>query len=159
MAERQEKKNPDFRCELPGGKAFYVEVKSFDAAGGKQRNLEMMNDGLRGRVELEEQQATGRDVVSVETEYAPYRKPGETVSYDPRSLVTAINALQEKARRAFQGDSSRRARHLRWQKLAGSFSPMADSIWLPTIIRTTATAASQAGYCGIWRTDGQAARY
>ena len=96
------KKTPDFQCQLPDGKPFYVEVKSFDIVGGKLRNLQMMDDGLDARAQLEKQVHAGKPIASVTTESAPYLRYGETDTYDPWSLIRVIDTLRDKSRQNFK---------------------------------------------------------
>ena len=104
------KKTPDFQCQLPDGKTFYVEVKSFDIVGGRLRNLQMMDDGLDAKVQLEGQVHAGKPVASATTVVAPYFKyeeadtcdRGETATYDPRSLIRVIDTLRDKSRQNFK---------------------------------------------------------
>lgn len=92
---------PDFRCEW-NGKVFYVEVKSLDIVDGEYRHREMMEDGIEPNIELEKQIKAGRKVASAISEIAPYERYGEDKDYDPRSLLTVINTLREKAWKAFK---------------------------------------------------------
>lgn len=102
LAERKGKKTPDFECKLPDGKTFFVEVKSLDVVDGDWKNREMMEDALDKRVELQEQVNEGKPVATTITEIEPYRKHGETKTYDPRSLIRAIDTLREKSLQAFK---------------------------------------------------------
>lgn len=63
----------------------------------------MLNDGLDAKVELEEQLRAGKPVASAITEIAPFRKAGETESYDSRSLIRVIDTLREKSLQSFKG--------------------------------------------------------
>ena len=102
VPERKDQDTPDFRCEPPDGKPFYVEVKTFDIVGGDARKRDMMDDGLDSKAELEEQIRAGKSVAMAESEIAPFRKAGETNTYDPRSLVRVIDTLREKCLGAFK---------------------------------------------------------
>ena len=93
---------PDFQCQPPDGKPFYVEVKSFDIVGGKLRNLQMMDDGLDAKAQLEEQVHAGKPIASATTEIAPYLRYGETDTYDPWSLIRVIDTLRDKSRQNFK---------------------------------------------------------
>ena len=93
---------PDFRCRPKDGKPFRVEVKTFDIAGGDARKLDMLDDGLDAKAELEEQIHAGKPVASAITEIAPFRKAGETKTYDPRSLIRVIDTLREKSKQSFK---------------------------------------------------------
>ena len=102
IPERKGQETPDFRCDPPDGKPFYVEVKSFDIVGGDARKRDMLHDGLDSKVELEEQICAGKSVAIAESEIAPFRKAGETKTYDPRSLIRVIDTLREKSLGAFK---------------------------------------------------------
>ena len=102
LAERKGKKTPDFKCTFPDGKTFFVEVKSLDVVDGKPKNLAMLDDGLDAEAELEEQIHAGESVASAITEIAPFRKAGETGTYDPHSLIRVIDTLREKSLQAFK---------------------------------------------------------
>ena len=93
---------PDFECEPEDGKKFRVEVKTFDIAGGDARKLDMLNDGLDAKVELEEQVKQGKTVSSAISEIAPFRRAGETKTYDPRSLIRVVDTLREKSLQSFK---------------------------------------------------------
>ena len=95
LPERQNKKTPDFKCKLQDGRIFYVEVKSFDVVDGNLRNQEMMYDALDTNVDLETQTNAGKSVASSAREIEPYRKYGETDTYDLRSLITVINTCSD----------------------------------------------------------------
>ena len=100
--ERKGRKTPDFKCSLPNGKIFFVEVKSLDVVDGEPKNLAMLDDGMDANAELEEQVHAGKSVASATTVIAPYRKAGETNTYDPRSLIRVINTLREKSLQVFK---------------------------------------------------------
>ena len=89
IPERKGQETPDFRCDPPDGKPFYVEVKSFDIVGGDARKRDMLHDGLDSKVELEEQICAGKSVAMAESEIAPFRKAGETKTYDPPAHSSA----------------------------------------------------------------------
>ena len=101
LKERESTSTPDFRCTLEG-KVFYVEVKSLDVVEGKLKNLDMLDDGLDASAELENQVNAGKRVAFAETPIAPYRRVGETGTYDPRSLLRPIETLRAKCARAFK---------------------------------------------------------
>lgn len=94
---------PDFACELSNGKAFYVELKSFDIVDGPQRADQMSEDSMRQHIDTEEQIRRGAAVAVGTSEIAPYKraffKPG---AYDPASLAAVINILIDKTRSAFK---------------------------------------------------------
>jgi len=92
---------PDFQCEWDG-KVFYVEVKSLDIVDGECRHREMMEDGIQPNIELEKQTKAGRRVASAVSVIAPFERYGENKNYDPRSLITVINTLRDKAGSAFK---------------------------------------------------------
>ena len=100
--EDKGQETPDFRCDPPDGKPFYVEVKTFDIVGGDARKRDMLYDGLDSKVELEEQIGAGKSVAMAESEIAPFRKAGETKTYDSRSLNRVIDTLREKSLGAFK---------------------------------------------------------
>ena len=102
LAERKGKKTPDFKCTLRDGKTFFVEVKSLDVVDGEPKNLAILDDGLDAKAELEEQVRASKPVSSVITEIAPFRKAGETDTYDPCSLIRVIDRLREKFLGAFK---------------------------------------------------------
>ena len=102
IPERKDQKTPDFRCAPPDGKPFYVEVKSFDIVGGDTRKRDMLDDGLDTKAELAEQLREGKQVAMAESVIAPFRRAGETKTYDPRSLIRVINTLREKSLGAFK---------------------------------------------------------
>ena len=102
IPEREGVRTPDFQCEPEDGKTFRVEVKTFDIVGGDARKLDMMDDGLDAKAELEKQIHAGKPVASAITEVAPFRMAGETKTYDPRSLIRVINALREKSLQSFK---------------------------------------------------------
>jgi len=93
---------PDFKCMLPGRREFYVEVKTVDIVGGHLRHDEIMVDAIDQTVDLEEQIAKGKSVAISEGEVAPYKRPGETDTYDARSLMRVIDTLREKFQQAFK---------------------------------------------------------
>ena len=100
--ERKGQKTPDFRCAPPDGKPFYVEVKSLDIVGGDARKLTMMDDGQNAKAELEKQVHAGKSIAMAETEIDPFRKAGETTTYDPYSIIRVIDTLREKSIGAFK---------------------------------------------------------
>ena len=102
IPEREGQKTPDFRCAPPDGKPFYVEVKSFDIVGGDARKLAMLDDGQDAMAELEEQKHAGKAIAVAETEIDPFRKTGETTTYDPYSFIRVIDTLREKSLGAFK---------------------------------------------------------
>ena len=63
---------------------------------------DMLDDGLNSKIELEEQIRAGKSVAMAESEIAPFRKAGETETYDPYSLIRVINTLREKSIGAFK---------------------------------------------------------
>ena len=102
IPERKNQKSPDFLCKLPDDRYFYVEVKTFDIAGGDFRQSEMMDDALESKVDLEKQLLAGKSHAMAETEFPAYRKAGETETYDPRSIIRVIDTLREKSLTAFK---------------------------------------------------------
>ena len=62
----------------------------------------MMDDGLDAKAELEKQVHEGKPVASATTEIAPFRRAGETKTYDPRSLIRVIDTLREKFLQSFK---------------------------------------------------------
>jgi hypothetical protein len=101
---------PDFKCMLPGRREFYVEVKTVDIVGGHLRHDEIMVDAIDQTVDLEEQIAKGKSVAINEGEVAPYKRPGETDTYDARSLMRVIDTLREKFQQAFKAGQFERGR-------------------------------------------------
>ncbi|MBB4360628.1 hypothetical protein GGD66_008144 [Bradyrhizobium sp. CIR48] len=93
---------PDFHCELESGKQFFVEVKSLDVVDGDLRQDAMSVDAIDQAVDLHEQLASGKSIATSEGEIAPYKKAGETSTYDPRSLIRVIDILREKMVKAFK---------------------------------------------------------
>ena len=93
---------PDFGCELPDGKEFFVEVKALDIVGGKFRHNEIMTDGLDMHVEIERQQRDGRRIASAHGEIAPLRKPYIDSDYDAYGTKRVIDTLRDKCRQAFK---------------------------------------------------------
>ena len=96
-------KTPDFTCVSRSGKTFFVEVKSFDAVDGAASNLAMMDDAPETAAELERQHDAGEPVASAVRMTQPYRRFGEEETYDPRSLIRAIEVFRQKSQRAFDG--------------------------------------------------------
>lgn len=92
---------PDFLCHHHG-REFYVEVKSFDIVDGDFRSRELLHAGLDSNIHLEEQIQKGRSVAISEMEIAPYKKLVGNAPYDPRSLLTVIETIKAKARKAFK---------------------------------------------------------
>ena len=103
LAEQEGTPIPDFQCTLADGKVFYVEVKSFDVVEGRRKNLDMLNDGLDASAELENQVHAGKRIAFATTEIAPFRKVGETKTYDPWSLMRVTDTLRAKCDGAFKG--------------------------------------------------------
>ncbi len=108
LAERKGTKTPDFKCTLPDGKIFFIEVKSLDVVDGVPKNLAMLDDDLDAKAELENQFHAGKPAASAITEIAPFRKTGETDTCDPRSLIRVIDTLRQKIPSGLQGGTVRR---------------------------------------------------
>jgi hypothetical protein len=83
------------------GPDFFIEVKTLDVVGGRLRQDEIMVDAIDQAVELERQLDEGRTMATAEGEIEPYKRTGETASYDPHSLIRVIDALREKWQQAF----------------------------------------------------------
>jgi hypothetical protein len=97
-----ETKTPDFECRTPDDKVFYVEVKTLDIVGGEFRHDQIMVDSVDRAVDLRRQLAAGETIAMSEGEVAPYKRFGETDTYDPRSLVRVIDVLRDKCWQAFK---------------------------------------------------------
>ena len=69
-----------------------------------------MVDAIDQTVDLEEQIAKGKSVAINEGEVAPYKRPGETDTYDARSLMRVIDTLREKFQQAFKAGQFERGR-------------------------------------------------
>ena len=93
---------PDFKCTLQDHKSFFVEVKTFDIVDANFRNREMMEDGLQTKIELEEQIKANKAIAFAETVIDPFRRYGETDTYDPYSLIRVIDTLRNKSLQAFK---------------------------------------------------------
>ena len=98
----EDTETPDFQCELEDGRSFYVEVKTLDIVGGVYRHDAIMVDAIDQAVELQGKIAKGETVAIAEGEIAPYKRPGETDTYDSHSLMRVINTLREKCWQAFK---------------------------------------------------------
>lgn len=99
---------PDFECRLtvdrdgaPIELTFYIEVKALDIVDPRRRLPEMLDDGMKAQISLEEQLAAGKAVAVAETEIAPLSPSGPTPDYDPRSIRLAIEKIAEKAANNF----------------------------------------------------------
>ena len=97
-----ETKTPDFECRTPEDKVFYVEVKTLDIVGGEFRHDQIMVNAVDRAIDLRRQLAAGETIAMSEGEVAPYKRFGETYTYDPRSLVRVIDTLREKCWQAFK---------------------------------------------------------
>jgi len=93
---------PDFECHPKDGIPFYVEVKTLDIVGGALRHDAMMVDAIDAQVDLQEQIDRGVRVAVAESEIDPYRRYGETATYDPRSLIRVVDTVREKFQQAFK---------------------------------------------------------
>ena len=62
----------------------------------------MMDDGLNAKAELVKQVQAGKAVATAETEIDPFRKAGETKTYDPYSIIRVIDTLRQKYLGAFK---------------------------------------------------------
>lgn len=94
---------PDFSCSLPSGKEFFVELKSFDIVDGPYRSDQMHEDAMQQQIELEKQTSRGERVAMAVREVSPYKRAyGRRDEYNPRSLLTVVDALIGKARSAFK---------------------------------------------------------
>jgi hypothetical protein len=101
--EKEKSKNtPDFKCRLEGDRTFFVEVKTLDIVGGEFRQDEMMVDAIDSAVDLERQEAEGKRIAMTESEIAPFKRYGETDTYDSRSLMRVIDTIREKSFQAFK---------------------------------------------------------
>ena len=85
-----------------GRQPFQVEVKTFDIVGGPARNLQIIDDGLEAKAELEEQLRAGKPIAFATGRIAPYLKHGETDTYDLRSLIRVIDTLRDKSIQSFK---------------------------------------------------------
>jgi len=89
---------PDFKCETPDGKEFYVEVKSFDVVEGEFAQRGILDDGLEAALDIEEQQRAGRKVASSVQVISPY---GER-DYNASQAKLVINTIEKKVRGNFK---------------------------------------------------------
>jgi hypothetical protein len=92
---------PDFECHLDD-LTFYLEVKSLDVVDAEQRHGELMVDALEVQGDLESQRRNGHILLWAEREIAPYRRFKQVEGYDPRSLLTVIRTISQKARGNFK---------------------------------------------------------
>jgi hypothetical protein len=97
-----EEETPDFRCLLDDGREFFVEVKTLNIVDARTRHDQMMVDAIDQSLELKNQLAAGRSVAMAIGEFAPYKKHGESKTYDPRSLIRVIDTLRDKCFQAFK---------------------------------------------------------
>jgi hypothetical protein len=101
--EEQATSMPDFRCELPSGKPFFVELKSFDLVDASYRSKEILDEGLEQHIALEDQLAQGKQVAMAERVITPYKRAfAQRSKQEPGSLLQVINVLADKARSAFK---------------------------------------------------------
>jgi hypothetical protein len=99
---------PDFGCELPDGRPYFVEVKALEIVGGRNRQDQIMVEGLDVAIDLERQLHEGKQIAMSHGVIAPYRKPYQDPDYDPRSLRRVIETLREKSRSAFKPSQFKR---------------------------------------------------
>ncbi len=95
-------KTPDFECRTVDDKVFYIEVKTLDVVGGEFRQDQIMVDAVDCAIDVKQQLERGKTVAISEGEIAPYKRYGETDTYDPRSLIRVIDTLRDKCWQAFK---------------------------------------------------------
>ena len=66
----------------------------------------MMDDALDSKIELEEQISAGKSVAIAEKEIKPYRRVGDTETFDSNSLTCVIDTLRDKSLGAFKEGQS-----------------------------------------------------
>ena len=133
---------------LPGGRDFYVEVKTLDisAAG---RHDEIMVDAINRAVDLEEQIAEGKAVAIREGEVAPSQRLGDR-HYDPRSLMRVIGTLREKFQQAFKAGQFELGRPSPLSSWTGSSFPAGNRL-RPVLPRSGAGTLFVGG--ALWHAD------